>query len=410
MVRRRCELSSSEVAELHRRLDVRLKSIGLESQPRVAAALLQLVQSPDAHLHDYTDVIKNDWTLTGRLLKLANSAYYAQRSPVTRLDRALVLLGLGRTKAIALGFTLARAAAPADVKELSRQVWGESVYRASLCMCLARQVAPALAAEAFIVGLLLDCGQPLMAKLLGEPYLALRRETRSPAKLFAAEFERLEFTHCDVAAALFAQWKLPPMLARPVIWHHTLPVGDKTSDASAILQRLAFYAGAVRMGSDEGAAPHASPLASTAGRLFEINQDDLAGVVSHAGREYRSTIELFAGQAQRCEDVDGLADRVHLQLLQLMDDQMAKAIQLETRVSGGARAHVVVAGQRVELEPGQSGGILAFIAAQTGERIISCTIDPATDGPEKLCQRLGIDRVEPIEADELMRAVRSLAA
>lgn len=410
MTRRRCELSSSEVAELHARLEGRLLSIGLESQPRVAAALLRLVQDPDAHLHDYTDVIKNDWTLTGRLLKLANSAYYAQRSPVTRLDRALVLLGLERTKAIALGFTLARAAAPADVRELSRQVWGESVYRASLCMALARQVSPALAAEAFVVGLLLDCGQPLMAKLVGEPYHAMRRETRSPAKLFAAEFERLEFTHCDVAAALFAQWKLPPMLARPVIWHHTLPVAGKTADASAVLQRLAFYAGAIRVDTEAGVAADASPLASTAGRLFELNQDDLANVVTIAAKEYRGTIDLFAGQAEGCQDVDGLADRVQLQLLQLMDDQMAKAIQLESRVSGGARAHVVVAGQRVELEPGRNGGVLAFVAAQTGERIISCTIDPATDGPEKLCHRLGIDRVEPIEADELMRAVRSLAA
>lgn len=409
MSKRRCELSSTEVVDLHARLARQLQTIGLDTQPRVAAALLKLVQNPDSHLTDYTEIIKNDWTLTGRLLKLANSAYYAQRNPVTRLDRALVLLGLERTKAMSLGFTLARAASSPEVRELARQVWGESVYRASLAMVLARHTSPALAAEAFIVGLLLDCGQPLMARLIGPAYFALRRETRSPAKLFAAEFERLEFTHCDIAAALFQHWKLPAMLARPVIWHHTLPVAGKTADPSMLLQRLAFYAGAVRVEPD-GVAVEASPLASTAGRLLEVGQDDLTGMLATAAAEYRGIIGLFEGHATACENVDALGDTVLTQLIQLMDEQLARSVQLESRVSGGVRAQMVVAGQRIELEPGRNGGVVAFVSSQLGERIISCTIDPATDGPEKLCNRLGIDRVEPFEAEELMQAVRAMAA
>jgi len=408
LTRRRCELSATEIAELHERLERLLDKLGLETQPKVAVRLLELVQNPDALLKDYTDIIKTDWTLTGRLLKLANSAFYAQRSPVTKLDRALILLGLERTKAISLGFYLARAAAPPDVKELARIVWGESVYRGGLCAVMARAVCPAVAAEAFIVGLMLDCGQPLMAKLIGPGYTALRQEAATPAKLHTIEFDRLEYTHADVAAVMMKRWKLPTLLARPIAWHHTLPIAGKTSDPGAILQRLAYYAGAIRLNSNARGteAPEAAPLSSIAGRLFELDEPAVAAVVQRAGSEYQATIELFSEQATRCQDVDQIAEVVQQQLAELMDQQMTRSVRLEA----GAVAPVTIGGQTVELEPGRSGEVVAYLSSDSGERIISSTINPQTEPPEKLCGRLGIEQPAPDELEELGRAVRAMAA
>lgn len=406
MSRRRCELSAAEVAELHERLDRQLDRVGLETQPTVAVRLLELVQNPDASLRDFTDVVKADWTLTGRLLKLANSAYYAQRSPVTKLDRALVLLGLERTKAISLGFYLSRAASPAGEKDISRAVWGESVYRAGLCASMAKAVCPSLAAEAFVVGLMLDCGQPLMARLVGAPYLELRREYRSPAKLHSVEFERLEFTHVDLAVVMMQRWRLPPLLSRPISWHHTLPTPGTTKDAATVLQRVAYYGGAVQVTGD-GAPEQEIPLESVAGRLFDMDAQTVAAAVNRAASEYRATIDLFADIADRCENVDDLAEAVQRQVIALMDEQMSRAIRLESR---GGSDHVFVGGQRVELEPGNGGEVIAILTGQEGDRIISCTINPATDGPEKVCARLGLESTQPAEVDALMTAVRAMAA
>ena len=80
--------------------------------PQVAARLLELAADPNAQIRDYVDAIKTDWALTGRVLRLANSAFYAQRQPVTRLDRALIVLGVERAKAICLGFYLSLRPAP----------------------------------------------------------------------------------------------------------------------------------------------------------------------------------------------------------------------------------------------------------------------------------------------------------
>jgi HD-like signal output (HDOD) protein len=406
MSRHRCEISAAEVGELHERLDRQLDRVGLETQPQVAVRLLELVQNPEAALREYTEVVKADWTLTGRLLKLANSAFYAQRSPVTKLDRALVLLGLERTKAISLGFYLTRAASAPDEREISRSVWGESVYRAGLCASLAKVVCPALAAEAFIVGLMLDCGQPLMAKLIGPAYAELRREHRSPAKLYTVEFNTLEFTHVDIAAVLMKRWKLPQVLSRPIGWHHTMPSAGRTTDPAVLLQRVAYYTGAVQVTPD-GTPAQEIPLESIAGRLFELDAEGVSSVVQRAGSEYRATIDLFADIAERCKNVDALADAVQHQMITLMDEQLSREVLLESR--GGAD-HVIISGQRVELEPGREGEVVAILTGQGGDRIISCTLKPATDGPEKLCSRLGLEQAKPDEIEALMRAVRAMAA
>src|SRR5205823_4861273 len=79
-----------------------------------------------------SEIIRADAALAGRVLRLANCAFFAQRQPITNLDRSCVLLGVDRLKSVALGFYLSRAAAGDPRQSLSRRIWGQSVYRACL--------------------------------------------------------------------------------------------------------------------------------------------------------------------------------------------------------------------------------------------------------------------------------------
>lgn len=406
MSRVRADLTAAEVAELQQTLERRVESIGLATQPKLAARLVELSQDPDAQIAQYSEAIRTDWTLTGRLLRLANSAFYSQRSPVTKLDRALVVIGLERTKAISLGFYLSRATAGSPNQDFCKMVWGQSVYRAGLCAALARAVCPALAAEAFIVGLMLDCGQPLMPRLVGDQYLAMHAEHDSPVKLFSAEQSSLPFTHADVSGALVRKWKLPELLARPIAWHHSLPSAGKTGDGPAMLQRLAYYVGAVQL-SRSGTPVQSAPLPSIAQRLFEIDGATLQTTISKATAEYRSTIGLFEDVASAIGSIDEIADAVQMQLIEMMDAQMSRSLLAETR---GGPQHVVVGGQEIEIEPGDGGSVVAFIKGANGDRLMSCMLNPCVDNADSLRLRLGLDDLAPHEVDELMSAMRAMAA
>lgn len=403
----RKDLPPAEVEALHQRLSRLLDTVGVETQPKVATQLIELSQNPDAQIKEYNDVIRTDAALTGRVLRLANSAIYAQRQPVTRLERALVILGVERIKAVSLGFYLSRSVAAAGAREMSRRTWGESVYRASLAAAMAKATCPHLAPEAFIVGLMLDCAQPLMARLMGEEYEALHAEHRNPQKLHAAEWANLEYTHTDLVGALVTRWKLPDVLARPIAWHHSSPQVGKSSDPCVLLHRLAFYVGAVQL-TESGDQPIVrAPMSSIAERLFEVLPTQVETVVRATGQVYQDTMGVFSDIGDAIGQVDAISDAVQSQLVEMMDQQMQRAVKAESK-GGPERLHIC--GQQIEVEPGSNGEVIAYINSSSGQRMISCNVVPMQETPESVGRMLGLDEAPAKDLGELMRVMRQMAA
>ncbi len=403
----RKDLPPNELESLYARLNRQLDRVGVESQPKIAQRLLELAQHPDAQIKDYLEAIRLDAAITARILRLANSAFYAQRQPVTRLERALVILGIEKTKAVSLGFFLSRSAASAGARTMGRKVWGESVYRASLASAMAKAICPHLAPEAFIVGLMLDCGQPIMARLLGEQYETLHAHNRNPHKLHLAEYAQLEFTHADVVTALVTRWKLPAILARPICSHHTAPQVGKSVDPAVLLHRIAFYVGAVQLNEKNSQPTTRAPMSSIAQRLFEVLPTDLESVVRSTGQSYQDMVGVFADVGDSIGDTDEISDAVQGQLVEMMDEQMQRVARAESR---GGTEHLEISGQQIEVEPGQSGEVIAYINAANGQRMISCTLTPAKETPESVGHLLGLDDAPHAHLLELLRVMRQMAA
>lgn len=406
----RATLTAAEVQDLHDRLGRVLDRMSVESHPRVALRVLELSGRPDAQISEYGEVIKTDWNLTGRLLRLANSALLAQRTPVTKLERALVLLGIERVKALALGFYLSRAAASEGGRRVAREVWGQSVYRACLAACLARAKWPSLASEAFVVGLMLDCGVPLMSRLLGEPYEKLLDACQTPARLFQAEMHSLEFTHTDLAAALMKRWSMPQLLARPIVWHHApAPPVTAAGDAQSALQLIACYTGCVVLGAD-GTPRHSTPSSTTAGNLLGVSADDLGRIVGAATAEYGALCDVFSDIADHLHDPDRIAESVQMQLVEALDAQLVRSVARDT-----APPSLTVAGLRVDLErapavPGEGGRVTAYLSTASGERVISCTLRARAETPASLRRALGLEEATDAELRALMEQLGRLAA
>lgn len=417
--KRRCELSAGDLEPLYERINRQLDRLGVETQPKVAMRLLELSQNPQAQFREYHDVIKFDWNLTGRILRLANSAYYAQVQPVTRLDRALVILGIERIKAVSLGFYLSRAASTPEAKAFSRQTWGQSVYRATLAGAMARVICPAHSPEAFVIGLMLDCGQPLLARLLGPSYEDLCAKHPNPVKRFNAEFEELDFTHVDVVTALAKRWKMPNLLQRPIAWHHTAPVASpasaspanpgaaRTIDPLAALHRVAHYIGALQLDDVSNLPATKAPMSIMAERLFDMLPGQLEQVVKMAGGEYSASISLFSDVGDSMSDMDAITEFVQTQLVEVMDEQMQRSVKTESK---GGTERLNIAGQLIEVEAGRDGEIVAFVSSSVGERLLSATVNPAKETPESIGRMLGLDDAPRTELLALAQVMQQMAA
>jgi HD-like signal output (HDOD) protein len=369
----RHEITAAELEGLYVYLDDKLERVGIETQPEVAVKILDLVNKQDAQLQDYAKIIKNDVSLSGRLLRLSNSALFAQITPVTNLDRACVLLGIERLRAFSLGFYLSRAAATDAGHQLSRRIWGESVFRACFATSLAKRLAPEYTVEAFLIGLMLDSGVPLMHKLLGQAFIDLDKEGLPPAKRFHREYNTLPFTHIDLIATLARRWKLPPMLTKPLMWHHTPPADNLASDPDSILRRIAFYVGTLELDQRTKMPRESAPMPALASRVLGCDEHQLATLVTSAAGDYKNTMSLFNGMADSLSDLDQLPDLVHIQLARVLDETLTRNAITPQRA---APQRFRLGGCQIELAPEQPGSTTAYLVTTEGERIASCRVVP----------------------------------
>ncbi|MFO0856727.1 MAG: HDOD domain-containing protein [Phycisphaerales bacterium] len=403
-------LSAGEVTDLHLALQGKLETVGLCSQPEVALKLLELSNNPRAQLNDYAKLIQNDQAIAGRVLRLANSAFFAQRKPVTAIDRACIVLGVDRLKAVSLGFSLSRAAQSPSDKDYSRKIWGESLFRACMASQLARLTAPGLLSEAFVIGLMMDAGLPLMMKLLGDKYQPVFANAITPGRIYRAEFDTLEFTHVDLIVAMITRWKLPELLVKPIEWHHTKPAEAKRDDPLSRLHRIAYVVGLIELTQRKQQIVPVSmttPGVQTAQRLLSLTDTELTHVVKQSFGEYSATSEMFKEVAQAMESNGDIMEMVQLGLARAVDN----VIELELSQAMDAKpARMVLGGRVVEVVRESDGATMAYLYDSEGRRMLSHRFVANASTPNDVCEALGIEKVHTIELEKLGQAMTRLAA
>jgi HD-like signal output (HDOD) protein len=402
-------LSAAEVKELQGRLQVKLENVGLSSQPEVAIKMLELSNRPDAQLADYAKLIAHDQATAGRVLRLANSAFFAQRKPVTAIDRACVVLGVDRLRAVVLGFHLSRAAQCPDDRDLSRKIWGQSLLRACMGSQIARLSAPNLVSEAFIIGLMMDAGLPLMGTLAGAAFRNLLRDNPSPGRLHRLEFDTLEFTHVDVIIAMMTSWKLPELLIKPIERHHVKPSENKLDDPISRLHRIAYVVGLIELECKGGVAAEVTertPGVTTAQRLLNLTDPEVSHVVKKSFSEYEATSEMFKEVAAHLNTAEDLMEQVQLGLSKAVDAVIEQGMNCE---SVGRPMRLVISGNIVEVVRESNGDTMAYLYDTNGRRMLSHTFQVGTT-PEDLCEALGIEAGPKPDMMRLGEAIMRLAA
>jgi diguanylate cyclase (GGDEF)-like protein len=182
----------------------------LPSPSGVGMRILTLTQSEDYSTGEIAETIQTDPALTGRLLKLANSAESGARKPVTTVPEATVRLGVRAVRNIALGLSLISANREGACKGFDYdRFWSDSLARAVAAESLSRQLSIGVPAEAYVCGLLSNIGTLALASVYPEEFGALLERASDPSEILAAERLRFAITHAEIAACLLREWGLP---------------------------------------------------------------------------------------------------------------------------------------------------------------------------------------------------------
>jgi HD-like signal output (HDOD) protein len=219
----------------------------LDPLPATVSGLAALVVREDWSLAEATHLVEFDPALTGRLLRLANSAATAGLSPVTTAREAIQRVGIGPALAFAaasgLGRYLRRALPEYGLAE--GHLWRHAVASALAADRIAKRSEVHLPPEVFAAALLHDIGKIVLARFLDAEHLsrlAAAREQGAVSSL-EAEIATLGVTHAELGGLIAAHWRLPERIVSGLIHHHAPddcgePVCDGVYLANVAAKRL----------------------------------------------------------------------------------------------------------------------------------------------------------------------------
>jgi diguanylate cyclase (GGDEF)-like protein len=199
---------------LHEQFEELKNSGKLPTPSGVGLRILVLTRSEDCSLDDIAKVVQADPALTGRILKLANSALAGGLQPATHVREAGVRLGLRTVCSVALGFSLISGNRTGRCAGFDYDAyWSWSLASAVSAEQLSRELRMGSSGEAFTLGLLTRIGRLALASVHASAYSRLLEQLEKERSLDLAQLERDAFCiqHREIAAAIAEDWGLPPV-------------------------------------------------------------------------------------------------------------------------------------------------------------------------------------------------------
>jgi len=209
----------------------------LPTIPVVLAKILSIVGSDSAGTRQLVEVIEKDQTLTAKLLRLANGAFFGQSRRVATVPRAILLLGFSTVRNLALGVKVWDALGAGVAASQLERLWEHSVIVAMCARVLGARLHACDPDEAFTSGLLHDIGRLVMATRFREQYWALADGEQVEPSL---ETEQGAFgvDHAEVGAWLLEAWRLPATIVESVRLHHASAPRGEVPRVLALTNRL----------------------------------------------------------------------------------------------------------------------------------------------------------------------------
>ncbi len=191
----------------------------------VVQKIITVASDPNASVKELANAIMMDASLSSKVLKLANSAYYGIPREITVLNEAIMILGFKTVRNLAMSvFTygaLFQGSHGEDSGINREALWRHFVYVAVASETLGEILGYPVKEELFINGLLHDIGKVALDVISPKVMRALHKITSEKKRNFTEAEDLLEVpSHTSIGAKLVEKWGLPEMIVQSVAGHH----------------------------------------------------------------------------------------------------------------------------------------------------------------------------------------------
>ena len=278
---------------------------------RVMTAVIE-----ETSAREIAQLIEKDASITARVLKVINSAYYGLSGHVSTVSQAVPLLGIQVVKNIVLTFSVMDIFAHENAKGVDfKKLWEHAFTTAVASRILAERVGYPDREEALVAGLLHDIGILLFVKNDLTTYAeAVKVHKETGRALTDVEEELMGITHAELGALLAEKWHLPEVIVLPIRHHHSPGLMEGGGQVRKLTQ--AVYE-ADRLCDLFLVPQEQEAIVAYQNELYRslgIKERDLLLVMTEITREVEETSKTFMVEVESPRSYVELLEQAHLEL------------------------------------------------------------------------------------------------
>ncbi|MFC3150552.1 HDOD domain-containing protein [Litoribrevibacter euphylliae] len=205
-----------------------IRKLRMPSVPDIITEVQKLLQEPNLRIDDITNLISQDATLTGEVLKAARSPLYGLSEDVTTIFHAVKVLGVKRLNEITIAVALKASLHPMNA--FHAKLWEESMLVAAGCAWLASASGHVDRDEAYLAGLFSNIGCMLLSQG-NKKYEILYEKARAyPLTTHELEVRLMNTNHSVVGFIVAELWSLPSRVCKSIYHMHDASITPEHVD------------------------------------------------------------------------------------------------------------------------------------------------------------------------------------
>ncbi len=197
-----------------------LQSDVLPTLSPVASRLITITAKEDTTISDIADLVSKDISLSAKILKVVNSAFYSFPQSIVTIQQAASILGTNAVRSLVLSFSFLQPSRSVEGSFDYAHFWEQSLTEAVAARRLMAAIDKDLAEEAFVAGLLQNLGVLILARAFPDQYQQVEQIVEKEGGLRCqVEQDLIGADHAFIGSEVARSWGFPDALVLPLRYH-----------------------------------------------------------------------------------------------------------------------------------------------------------------------------------------------
>lgn len=262
--------------------------------PIIFTRINEAVEDPESSFTEIGQIISGDSSLSARLLKIVNSAFYGFSNKIETITHAITIIGTAQLRDLVLATTVMEKfkGMPSETINM-KSFWLHSISCGLAARIIATYRHDRNPERYYVLGVLHDIGRLLMFLNISDQMCEVI-ETSVNEKIILHEAEKkiIGFNHAEMGGFLMEAWNLPVTFQTAITFSHN-PSGTTPEffTETAILHVADLISHSMEHGSS--GERYVPPLDEEAWEKIGLPSSILASIVYQLDKHLDETIHMF---------------------------------------------------------------------------------------------------------------------